>query len=134
MKKSTVYLDMDGTIADLYGIENWLPRLRNEDSNIFLECRPMVSKRILEKALQNYRIVILSMTPKGATKEYCENVIAQKNAWLDKYFPFLNERIYRPYGSNKNLKNSKNAILIDDSESIRASWRGVAVSPEELWI
>ena len=24
-----IYFDMDGTIADLYAVENWLPRLRD---------------------------------------------------------------------------------------------------------
>ena len=38
MKRKIVYLDMDGTIADLYGINNWLERLRDEDSTIFTEC------------------------------------------------------------------------------------------------
>ena len=30
MKKINVYLDMDGTIADLYGQENWLEMLIEE--------------------------------------------------------------------------------------------------------
>ena len=30
MKKQVVYLDMDGTIANLYGMENWLENLINE--------------------------------------------------------------------------------------------------------
>ena len=44
MKKINVYLDMDGTIAGLYDIAEWLPRLRNEDAHIFQECRPMISE------------------------------------------------------------------------------------------
>lgn len=133
--KKTVYLDMDGTIANLYGIENWLPRLRAEDKTIFLECEPMISeKELLDKfPTENFEMKILSMTPLNATENYCLDVINQKNEWLNKYFPSITKRIYKPYGHNKNLKNSKNAILIDDSEPIRNSWRGIAINPVELW-
>ncbi len=133
--KKTVYLDMDGTIANLYGIENWLPRLRAEDKTIFLECEPMISeKELLNKfPTENFEMKILSMTPLNATENYCLDVINQKNEWLNKYFPSITKRIYKPYGHNKNLKNSKNAILIDDSEPIRNSWRGIAINPVELW-
>jgi len=133
--KKTVYLDMDGTIANLYGIENWLPRLRAEDKTIFLECEPMISeKELLNKfPTENFEMKILSMTPLNATENYCLDVINQKNEWLNKYFPSITKRIYKPYGHNKNLKNSENAILIDDSEPIRKSWRGIAINPVELW-
>lgn len=133
--KKTVYLDMDGTIANLYGIKNWLPRLRAEDKTIFLECEPMISeKELLNKfPTENFEMKILSMTPLNATENYCLDVINQKNEWLNKYFPSITKRIYKPYGHNKNLKNSKNAILIDDSEPIRNSWKGIAINPVELW-
>lgn len=129
-----VYLDMDGTIADLYGQKNWLPKLRNEDKNVFKECKPLITEQKLineinQKCQGQADIVILSMTPKGATKEYCKQVEQQKNEWLDKYFPSLTKRIYKPYGHNKNLKNSRNAMLIDDSEPIRENYKGVALAP-----
>lgn len=135
MTKVKVYLDMDGTIADLYGIEDWLPRLRASDETIFLECAPLISEETLLAHFpqEKYEIRILSMTPLGASKEYCENVAEQKNAWLDKFFPSITKRIYRVYGHNKNLKGSENAILIDDSEPIRNSWRGTAINPAMLW-
>ena len=135
MKKINVYLDMDGTIADLYGIENWLPRLRESDEKIFLECKPLVSEETLLACFpkDKYEIKVLSMTPLGASEEYCKNVAEQKDAWLDKYFPSITKRIYKVYGHNKNLKGSENAILIDDSEPIRNSWRGTAINPAILW-
>lgn len=135
MTKKVVYLDMDGTIADLYGIENWLPRLRNADKTIFLECEPMITEAELLKHFptEKYEIRILSMTPLGASTEYCKNVAEQKDAWLNKFFPSLTKRIYKAYGHNKNLKNSINAILVDDSEPIRNSWKGTALNPAELW-
>jgi len=135
MTKIRLYLDMDGTIADLYGIENWLPRLRKSDESIFIECKPIISEKELLNHFptEKYEIIILSMTPLGATDEYCENVKTQKDIWLDKHFPSLTKRIYRAYGHNKNLKNSQSAILVDDSAPIRESWRGIAINPADLW-
>ena len=135
MNKTKVYLDMDGTIANLYGIENWLHRLRNSDENIFLECEPMISEETLFNKFpaDSFDIRILSMTPMNASAEYCENVKRQKDEWLNRYFPKLTNRIYKKYGHNKNLRNSENAILIDDSEPIRNSWKGTALNPAEIW-
>ena len=131
MKRKIVYLDMDGTIADLYGINNWLERLRDEDSTIFTECETLITEKALFDLypVEKYEIRILSMTPKKATKRYCMSVIAQKNEWLDTHFPHIKKRIYLPYGHNKNLKNSVNKILIDDSEIIRNNFRGIALAP-----
>ena len=135
MEKIVVYLDMDGTIFDLYGQDNWLERLRAEDDTVFTGDRRMVTEEVLRTHFpaDTYDVRIESMTPKDATDEFCERVIARKNEWLDKYFPSITKRIYRKYGHNKNLKNSKYAILIDDSEPIRNSWNGLAFDPAIYW-
>lgn len=134
-KKQTVYLDMDGTIADLYNVQDWLSKLRNEESNLFANLKPMVSEsRLLELFPANeYDIRILTMLPKGASKEYVEVVTAEKNQWLDTYFPSITKRIFKKYGNNKNLKGSARAVLIDDNEEIRNNFRGLAISPMRLW-
>ena len=133
--KKKVYLDMDGTIANLYNIENWLKRLQNEDNTIFTECDTLITEQRLLQLFpkEQFDIIILSMTPKNATKEYCQNVIEQKNNWLNKFFPTLTKRIYLKYGKNKNLKNSKNAILIDDNDLIRNNFKGLAINPIEIF-
>lgn len=133
MKK--VYLDMDGTIADLYGQKNWLERLKSEDTTIFLECQPLISEKQLLELFPSdkYEISILSMTPNKCSKEYHNQVIQQKNEWLDKYFPSITKRIYKKYGNNKNLKNSINAILVDDNETIRNNFKGISLNPITLW-
>ena len=135
MKKTNVYLDMDGTIADLYNQENWLENLINEKTEPFENAKPMTTEKVLFSLFpkEKYEIKILSMTPKNAKKEYCERVEKAKDEWLNKYFPSLTKRIYLPYGDNKNLKNSANAILVDDSEPIRKSYRGTALNPADLW-
>lgn len=133
MKK--IYLDMDGTIANLYEQKNWLERLQKEDTTIFLECQPLILESELLRLFppKYYEIIILSMTPYNCSKEYHNQVIEQKNQWLDIHFPLLKKRIYKKYGNNKNLKNSVNAILIDDNETIRNTFKGIAFNPIDLW-
>lgn len=135
MKKIKVYLDLDGTIASLYTEKDWLKRLRNEEEGLFLNLKPIINQEtLLEKfPKEKYEIVILSMTPKGASLEYCERVKTEKDLWLSEHFPSLTKRIYKKYGHNKNLKNSANAILIDDNEIIRNNWKGIALNPAQLW-
>lgn len=135
MKKTTVYLDMDGTIADLYNEENWLADLIAEKVDPFVNAKPMTTEKVLLELFptDRYEIKILSMTPKHATKEYCNRVADAKSEWLDRYFPSLTKRIYRAYGNNKNLRNSANAILVDDNAEIRQTFRGIAVNPADLW-
>ncbi len=133
--KKIVYLDMDGTIFDLYGQDGWLEKLRSENAEVFGGDRRIITEERLRMFFpaDEYDVRVLSMTPLGASKEYCEKVVEKKNEWLDKFFPSITKRIYRAYGHNKNLKNSENAILVDDSEPIRNSWRGIAINPAELW-
>lgn len=133
--RTKVYLDMDGTIADLYNQPNWLKTIELEMPGLFLRARPLVSEKVLLEKFpkEKYEIVILSMTPKGASLEYCEKVKREKDAWLSMHFPSLTKRIYKRYGNNKNLKGSAQAILIDDNEVIRNNWKGIALNPAQLW-
>ena len=32
-----IYFDLDGTVYDLYNVENWLEKLRSEDASVFSE-------------------------------------------------------------------------------------------------
>ena len=38
----TIYFDMDGTIANLYGVIDWLPKLHNSDASPYMEAKPLV--------------------------------------------------------------------------------------------
>ena len=128
-----IYLDMDGTIADLYNMPHWLERLEKEDATVFSDCKPLITEQELfaqlKRTKRKSQIVILSMTPKNASKKYQEEVIKAKNEWLDKHFPHITKRIYRAYGHNKNLANSKAHILIDDNATIRENYKGIALNP-----
>jgi len=133
--KRKVYLDMDGTIADLYGSKGWQYKLDNHKCGAFENLHALITEYELFSMFpeEDYQITILSMTPKDAPKWYQEQSIKEKNVWLDKHFPKLQKRIYVEYGHDKNLRGSKKAILIDDNETIRNAWKGIALDPVELW-
>ena len=134
-KRQRVYLDMDGTIFELYHREDWLERLENGDESVFWGDFRIITENDLKffYPASEFEIIILSMTPKGADDDFCKRVEEVKNRWLDLYFPSITKRIYRKYGHNKNLKGSANAILIDDNAEIRKTWKGVAINPAEIW-
>ena len=46
-----IYFDMDGTIADLYGVNGWLDSLIAEQTKPYREAKPLVDMRQLGKLL-----------------------------------------------------------------------------------
>ena len=50
MDKMIVF-DMDGTIADLYGVENWSDFLINEEPTPYIKAKPLCNLRVLARKL-----------------------------------------------------------------------------------
>ena len=130
----TINFDMDGTIADLYGVENWLEMLIAEDTTPYAEAIPLLRLSALAKRLNNlqkqgYELAIISWLSKSGTDEYNEAVTAVKMAWLKKHLPSVNwDRItIVPYGTPKqNFCGSPLDILFDDEAKNRDNWTGRA--------
>ena len=86
MNKILVF-DMDGTIADLYGVENWLEDLRNENARPYEVAKAIYDKMVLNEILemlkaQGWRIVVTTWLAKDST-EYYKNLVRQaKLQWL----------------------------------------------------
>ena len=129
MNKTLVF-DMDGTIADLYGVENWLEDLRSENPRPYEVAKPMYSMDFLNGLLDyfkmlGWRIVVTTWLAKGASKEYDELVRNAKLAWLEKYeFPYDEIHLVK-YGTTKaNCTRHLGGVqvLVDDNESIRKGW------------
>ena len=133
----TIYFDMDGTIANLYGVENWLAKLRAEDSTPYTDAAPMVNTaelQLLLAILQNrgYEIGIISWLAKNSTKAYDKAVRKAKIEWLKATLPEIhfNEMHIVKYGTRKDyVAKDKNGIIFDDDDRVRDKWRGLALNP-----
>lgn len=131
-----ILFDMDGTIADLYHVENWLEKLRAEDVSPYKEAEPMYDMDTLCILLnilkeKGYRIVVVSWGSMNATKEYNKAVKRAKLNWLDSYdFPYDEVHVIK-YGTPKqNFIKSDLSILIDDNVDVCKSFLN---SKKEGW-
>lgn len=136
----TINFDMDGTIADLYGVENWLDYLIAEDTTPYAVATPLLRLSALARRLNTlqrngYNLAVISWLSKSGSPEYNERVTAVKMAWLAKHLPSVHwDRItIVPYGTPKeNFCFSPADILFDDEERNRNNWTGRAYGVENI--
>lgn len=137
----TIWFDMDGTIADLYSVENWLPMLRAYDPSPYMLAKPLVRLSTLAYMLnrlraKGYRVGVISWGSKCSTPSYDAAVAAAKTKWLHTHLPSVDfdEIHVVPYGVPKqNFKNTDADILFDDEESNRISWGENAHTETEIF-
>ena len=136
-----INFDMDGTIANLYGVNNWLEMLIAQDETPYAIAKPLVNLSILARYLNKIQrmgieIGIISWLSKTSNKEYDEKVTNAKKAWLAKHLPSVkwdNMEIV-PYGTPKeNFCLTENDILFDDEELNRKNWTGQAFTELEIF-
>lgn len=125
-----ICFDMDGTLVDLYGVDNWLDMLEAEDTTPYKVAAPMVRLASLARRLNNLQergaiLKVISWTAKNGSPAYNRRVAAQKRAWLKKHMPSVkwNRIAIIPYGSNKAEEVERTAaILFDDDSRVREAW------------
>lgn len=132
-----INFDMDGTIANLYGVENWLDYLIAKDTTPYEVAKPLVNlsslARVLNRLQRNgYTIGIISWLVKNAGNEYNTRVEEVKMAWLAKHLPSVKwDKIsIVAYGTPKSTCG--NGILFDDEEPNRKEWRGQAYDVDNI--
>lgn len=135
----TIFFDMDGTIADLYGVENWLEYLINNDEYPYTNAKPLVNLNSLARILNRlqrsgYRIGIISWLAKNSNNEYDAKVTAAKIKWLKKHLASVqfDEINIVNYGTPKETFNNNNDILFDDEEPNRNNWTGRAFNVNNI--
>ena len=136
---TTVWFDMDGTIANLYKVNNWLKYLQDEKTTPYEVAQPMLHfasfARMLHRLQQNgYKIGIITWGAKTASASFNMAVEIAKRQWLKKHLPSViwDDFQFFPYGTNKNNANAGNDILFDDEERNRANWQGPAYEPDQI--
>ena len=122
-----INFDMDGTLADFYGVENWLEYLMNKDAYPYIAAKPLVNMSILARYLNRlqrsgYEINIISWLSKNSNEEFDKIVTEAKKKWLKKHLPSVNwnKITIVAYGVNKSTLG--NGILFDDEEPNRNMW------------
>ena len=137
--------DMYGTIADFYGVENWLPMLRAFDPTPYKVAKPMMNFSALARQLnaaqrKGAKLVIISWCSKTSTPEFDMMVELAKREWLAEHLPSVewDEINVVPYGTNKaNVcgANCEDFFLFDDEERNRDEWEeldGLAFNPSDI--
>ena len=134
-----IWFDMDGTIADLYSVEGWLPMLRAYDPTPYIEAKPLINMnvlaRLIHKAQQNgFEICIVSALAKNSTVSYDEKVKTAKMKWLKKHLASVDfdEIRFVPYTFVKNDVNTGNDILFDDEDRHLTAWTGTAIHASQI--
>lgn len=137
---TTIFFDMDGTIADLYGVENWLDYLIASDALPYEIARPLIRLNALARILnrlqkQGYKIGIISWLAKNSDTAYDEKVTKAKKEWLKKHLASVNfdEIHIVDYGTPKQtFAKTDDDILFDDEERNRKDWTGKAFDVNEI--
>ena len=132
-----IWFDMDGTIADLYGVEGWLDMLLNENTKPYEIAKPLVNMRELAKVLnrlieKGWEIGVISWLAKNGTNDYNKKVANAKMKWLAKHLKsvrFAKIDIVE-YGTPKQI--NRNGILFDDEKQNRENWLGIAYNVENI--
>lgn len=140
MTTTTIFFDMDGTIADLYGVENWLDYLIAKDALPYEIAKPLLRLNALARVLNRlqkagYRIGIISWLAKNSTENYDEDVTRAKRGWLKKHLASVdfNEINIVKYGTPKQtFAKTDEDILFDDEEKNRKEWTGKAFDVNEI--
>lgn len=143
-KVRMIVWDMDGTIADLYGVDGWLEKLRAENPLPYEIAKPMWDMERLVNIIRGLQAIgieqrIVSWLSMGSSEQYKSEVRRAKREWLDEFdFPYDHFHGVQ-YGATKAdsvrryLAEDETAILIDDSFKVREGWHlGETVDPTEV--
>lgn len=140
-KRKVICFDMDGTIADLYGVPNWLEKLENEDVSPYEEAKPIYDMEALNWILdllidKGWEVCVISWLAKSASDKYKAAIRKAKQEWLISYnFP-VKRCHFVAYGTTKANCVRKwtdgSAVLVDDNARVRNGWHlGETIDPTD---
>ena len=134
----TIWFDMDGTIADLYGVAGWLEAIKARDTRPYTEAKGIGNLAVIARLLtavqkRGHKIGIISWTAKNAPAEYDRAVETAKREWLHDHLPTViwdDIKVVR-YGTDKKVATG-GGILFDDEEPNRKIWGQGAYEPQDI--
>ena len=126
-----IWLDMDGTFVDLYGVQGWLEDLRAYKTRPYEVAECLYNVYELFEVLANlkekgYNIGVVSWSCKNSNKAYDRKVETAKKEWL--YMNcldlVLDKVLVAPYGTCKAdvCRFYGKGVLVDDEEQNRSAW------------
>lgn len=132
-----IWFDMDGTIADFYGVEGWLEMLRASDPTPYRVAKPLVRMQSLARILnrlqrQGYEIGIVSWLSKTSTPDFDEAVTAAKRKWLATHLASVKFDSIDIIAHGTPKQNGRNGILFDDEAPNREAWTGIAYDVNDI--
>lgn len=127
--EKVLVFDMDGTIANLYGVKNWLKMLRAYDPTPYEIATPIYDMDLLNSLLQiikskGWHIVVTSWLSKESTPTYDKAVRLAKRKWLkENGFPYDEIHLVK-YGTPKHrVTRYPFQVLVDDNADVRTAWK-----------
>lgn len=135
-----ICFDMDGTIANLYGVEGWLENLIAEDVRPYRDAKVLLNMNTLARKLnklqkKGHEIVVISWLSKCGSESYNEAVTEVKKAWLKKHLAsvIFDEINIVKYGTPKQIFcESAEDVLFDDEKQNRDNWTGKAYDVQNI--
>jgi FMN phosphatase YigB (HAD superfamily) len=132
-KLKMICFDLDGTLADLYNVPNWLEKLRVYDASPYLVAKPLCDMEQLAFLLEvaqhrGIEIRVITWLSKVTTDDYDEMVRIAKKAWIKAYnmpidhFHGVAHGATKADSVRKYLKGEDTAILFDDNAKVRSGW------------
>ena len=134
-----IYFDMDGTIADLYGVSGGLADLEAENVRPYAEAKPLLNLSLLARYIHKaqrmgYTVGVISWLSKCGSDSYNEAVTVAKREWLAKHLPSVewDEIHIVKYGTPKSTCRTCPGILFDDEQRNLDEWGAGAVIASNL--
>ena len=135
-----IYFDMDGTIADFYGVPNWLDFLCESDPHPYEVAAPLLNMSLLARLLNRlqrdgWHIGIVSWTSKTGTPAFNSATEVAKREWLNRHLRSVHwdEIQIIPYGTPKHMAvQFSEGILFDDEAPNREAWDGSAYDVQNI--
>lgn len=136
-----IWFDMDGVLANLYGVDNWLDYLLASDPYPYEQAEPLINMNSLARILnrlqrEGWYIGIVSWMSKNSTLDYEIMVERAKRNWLRQHLHSVhwNEINIVPYGTPKQTVVSiTGGILFDDEAPNRERWQGKAYDETKIF-